>query len=111
MMHNFIWCFTNFHEIDANSRKFYPENKIKGFIWKFSITKIWSHTVVANYVVLSVTLYFASIEKLSKFDGEYAGSQQLKIEKPHQAILASTLYIVVKHPFNNMQYIVTNTIY
>ena len=48
--------------------------------------------IVANYVVLSVTLYFASIEMPSKFDGEYAGSQQLKSKKPHQAVLVSTLY-------------------
>ena len=26
--HNFIWWVANFHEIDTNSRKFYPENLI-----------------------------------------------------------------------------------
>ena len=34
---------SEFHKIDTNSQKFYAENlvfKIKGFIWKFSTTKI-----------------------------------------------------------------------
>ena len=38
----------NFHEINTTARKFYPENLVfqdKGFIQKFSATKIWSHTV------------------------------------------------------------------
>ena len=57
--------------------------------------------IVANYVVLSVTVYFAR-----KFDGKYAGSQQLKIEKLHQAKPSRAFWcqycIVVKHHFKNI---------
>ena len=48
-----IWrVYLNFHEINTNSQKLYPEKlyvfEWKGIIWKFSTMKIWSHMIVAT---------------------------------------------------------------
>ena len=58
-----IWCvYLNFHEIDNNSQKFYPENLTfynKGFIWKFSTMKIWSHTIPGIHIILCCQTTFS----------------------------------------------------